>query len=91
MFLSLDALNLRSRAMMNLIENERTKLTAGLFNTLAAALVTAGLFAPGAAVAYGISDLRIGRVYVASLVFVCVFGAAFLHWIGRGYLGRLRE
>jgi len=76
---------------MNFVENERTKLTAGLFNTLAAAVVAAGLFAPGAAVAYGISDLRIGKVYVAVLVVVCVFGAAFLHWIGRAHLGRLRE
>jgi hypothetical protein len=80
-----------SLRVMSLVENERTKLTATLFNTLAAALVAAGLFAPGAAVAYGISNLRIGKVYVAALVFVCVFGAAILHWIARGHLGRLRE
>lgn len=77
--------------VMNLVENERTKLTANLFNTLATALVAAGLFAPGAAAAYGISDFRIGRVYVALLVLVCVFGAAILHWVARVHLGRLRE
>jgi protein-S-isoprenylcysteine O-methyltransferase Ste14 len=90
MFLAPDALNLRSRAM-SLIENERTKLTANLFNTLAAALVAAGLFAPGAAAAYGISDLRVGSVYVTLLVLVCILGAAILHWVARGHLGRLRE
>jgi len=76
---------------MSLIHNERTKLTATLFNTLAAASIAAGLFAPAAAVAYGISDLRIGKVYVAVLILVCVLGAATLHLIGRVHLGRLQK
>jgi FtsH-binding integral membrane protein len=74
-----------------LIHNERTKLTATMFNTMATALVAAGLFAPAAAVAYGVSDLRIGNAYVAILVVVCVAGAATLHWAGRRLLGSLRE
>jgi len=65
---------------MNLIENERTKLTANLLNTLAAALVAAGLFGPIAAIAYGISDLHIGKVYIATLLLVCSLGAAILHY-----------
>jgi len=76
---------------VSLIHNERTKLTATLFNTLAAAVLAAGLFAPAAAVAYGISDLRVGMVYVSGLILVCVLGAATLHWIGRFHLGRLQE
>ena len=76
---------------MNLIHNERTKLTAPLFNTLATALVAAGLFAPVAAIVYGISDLRIGKVYIAALFLFCGSGGAVLHWIGRATLGSLRE
>ena len=76
---------------MSLIHNERTKLAATLFNTLATAFLAAGLFAPAAAVAYGISDLRIEKAYVTGLILVCVLGAACLHWVGRVHLGRLRE
>ncbi len=76
---------------MSLIHNERTKLAATLFNSLAAAFLAAGLFAPAAAVAYGLSDLRTERAYVAGLILVCVVGAATLHWIGRVHLGRLQE
>lgn len=76
---------------MNLIHNERTKLAATLFNTLATALIAAGLFAPAAAMAYGISDLRIGNIYLAGVFIVCGLGAAILHWIGRAHLGRLHE
>jgi len=76
---------------VSLIHNERTKLTATLFNTMATALVAAGLFAPAAAMAYGISDLRIGSAYVAILIVGCGCGAATLHWIGRRLLKRLQE
>jgi hypothetical protein len=76
---------------VSLIHNERTKLTATLFNTLATALVAAGFFAPIAAIIYGISDLRIGKGYIAALFLVCGSGGAALHWIGRAMLGSLRE
>ncbi len=76
---------------MSLVHNERTKLTAGLFNGLAVAFLAAGLFAPAAALAYGISNLRIGAAYLAPLILVCVIGAATLHWIGLVRLGRLEE
>ncbi len=76
---------------MSLIHNERTKLTATLFNTLATAFVAAGLFAPAAAVAYGLSDLRVGSLYIGIIIVVCGCGATALHWIGRRLLGSLRE
>jgi hypothetical protein len=76
---------------VSLIHNERTKLAATLFNTMAAALIAAGLFAPAAAMAYGISDLHIESTYVAMFVVGCGCGAAILHWIGRVLLGSLRE
>ena len=76
---------------MSLIHNERTKLTATLFNTMATAFVAAGLFAPVAAIVYGISDLRIGKVYIATLFLVCGIVGAALHWAGRAMLGSLRE
>jgi hypothetical protein len=76
---------------VSLIHNERTKLTATLFNTMATAFVAAGLFAPVAAIVYGISDLRIGNIYIAGVFIVCGLGTAILHWIGRVHLGRLRE
>lgn len=76
---------------MSLIENERTKLTATLFNSLAAALVAAGLFAPAAAMVYGISSLKIGSVYFIAVILVCVGTGALLHWIGLSILRRLQE
>ena len=79
------------RWRMSLVHNERTKLTAGLFNGLAVAFLAAGSFAPAAALAYGISNLRIGAAYLAPLILVCVIGAATLHWIGLVRLGRLEE
>ena len=76
---------------MRLIHNERTKLTASWFNTMAAAFVGAGLFAPLAALAYGLAELRIGVSTVVGMVTVCVAGGAILHVIGWTVLGRLRE
>jgi hypothetical protein len=76
---------------VSLIHNERTKLTATWFNALATALVATGMFAPLAALLYGLTDLRIGPVYIAVMVFVCIGGGLLLHSIGRSILGRMRE
>lgn len=76
---------------MNLVHNERTKLTASWLNTLATALIAAGGFAPLAAMIYGISELHIGAPYIAPMTLSCVGGGAFLHLVARGYLGRLQE
>jgi hypothetical protein len=76
---------------MSLVHNERTKLTATWLNTMAAALVTAGIFAPVAAMAYGISDLRADAMITAFVMFGCLGCGLLLHWAGRAALGRLRE
>jgi hypothetical protein len=78
-------------AVMHLIHNERTKLSATWFNTLATALLAAGGFAPLAALLYGIADMRLERAYVFVLATLCGGGGVCLHLVGRRFLGRLRE
>jgi len=74
-----------------LVHNERTKLTATWFNTLATAFVAAGLFAPLAAVIYGLAEPRIGPAYLVVTVLGCLLGGSLLHLTGRRFLRRLRE
>lgn len=76
---------------MSLVHNERTKLTAAWFNTLAAAIVAAGVFAPLAAILYGLSNSRAELLYVSALMLVCASAGLFLHWIGRSILAGLEE
>jgi hypothetical protein len=76
---------------MSLVHNERTKLTATWISGLATAFIAAGLFAPLAALAYGITELRIGWSYVIAIVAVCIGVGSLLHWTGRLVLGSLRE
>jgi len=76
---------------VHFVHNERTKLTATWFNGLAAALVAAGGFAPLAALLYGFSDLRLEKAYIFVLAALCGIGGLTLHWMGRRFLGRLRE
>lgn len=76
---------------MNLVHNERIKLTATWFNGLATAFMAAGLFAPLAALAYGIAELRIGPVSIALVIGLCIGVGVLLHSFGRLFLGRLRE
>jgi hypothetical protein len=76
---------------MSLIHNERTKLTAGFFNALGAAVLAAGGFAPLAALAYGISSRHVSGAYMSLLVCLCILVGAFLHWIGRWVLRRLEQ
>jgi uncharacterized membrane protein len=76
---------------MNLIANERVKLTASWFNALATALVAAGLFAPVAAVVYGLSTRAPSGLRTMALGVICLLLGGCLHLIGRGVLTRLRE
>ena len=76
---------------MFLVHNERTKLTAAWFNTLATALVAAGTFAPLAALLYGFSSATAGRSSLAVSAGVCFVGGIALHLGGRALLRRLRE
>jgi hypothetical protein len=74
-----------------LVHNEQTKLTANICNTLATSLVAAGGFAPAIAFLYGISRPEPGAIQISLVTFACFGGAAFLHFLGRRMLGRLRE
>jgi len=76
---------------MHLVINERIKLTASWFNTLATALVAAGAFAPAAAAFYGLSLPAIcgGRMFAA--VVGCLAVGVGLHVVGVVLLGKLRE
>jgi hypothetical protein len=74
---------------MFLVHNEQTKLTANLFNTLAASLVAAGVFAPAIAFFYGISRPVPNALQVWVVTVACIAGGALLHLWGRRMLGRL--
>jgi hypothetical protein len=77
---------------MHLVFNERTKHTASWFNTLATALVTAGAFAPAAALLYGLPALPAssGRYLIALMIGRFGLGTG-LHVVGVVLPGRLRE
>lgn len=76
---------------MFLVHNERTKLIANWLNALAVALVAAGVFAPIAAVIYGLSQMPQRDLPLSLVILSCFAGGVFLHWSGRALLGRLRE
>lgn len=76
---------------MFLVHNERIKLTATWLNTLATALVAAGVFAPVAAALYGISILAVERRYMAAVVLGCMSLGVAIHFAARRVLGRIRE
>ena len=76
---------------MHLVHNERTKLTASWFNTLATALIAAGAFAPTAAYLYGLMAVPVGTGLIVGLVFGCFAFGMCLHYAGWSLLGRLRE
>lgn len=76
---------------MFLVHNERTKLTATWLNTMATALVAAGVFAPAAAVLYGLSSLQIERGFIAAAVLGCMTLGVCIHLAARMLLGKMRE
>jgi hypothetical protein len=76
---------------MSLVHNERTKLTATWVSGLATAFIAAGLFAPLAALVYGIADLRIERLSMTTIAIGCVAIGVLLHSMGRLLLRRLIE
>ena len=76
---------------MFLVHNERTKLTANWLNTLATALVAAGVFAPAAALVYGLSPQPPEKINLVFLAIACFGVGAALHLLGWLMLRRLRE
>ena len=76
---------------MFLVHNERTKLTATWLNTLATALVGAGVFAPVAAALYGLSILGVERGFMVAVVLGCMIAGVTIHLMALTLLGRMRE
>jgi hypothetical protein len=76
---------------VSLVHNERTKLTSNWLNTLATALIAAGVFAPVAALMYGVSRPAPSSLALLLLTIACFAGAVILHVMGWLALGRLRE
>ncbi len=76
---------------MSLIFNERRKHQASWCNSLATALMTAGAFAPGAALLYGLSPLPISVGALIGIALACATVSVGLHVAGSSFLGRLRE
>lgn len=76
---------------MFLISNERTKLTANLFNALAVSLVAAGVFAPAIAFLYGISQPAPDAYQILIVTGACFGVGTLLHLYGRRVLGSLSE
>jgi len=60
-------------------------------NALATASVAAGLFAPAAALLYGLSDLTIGAAFLVAVALGCPALGLTLHVGGLVVLRRLRE
>jgi hypothetical protein len=77
---------------MSLIHNERVKLTAGWFNTVAAATIVAGVIAPLAALVFGMppaGGLSWANFLAATLAWL--FFGTILHLVARYLLGSLDE
>ena len=75
---------------MFLVHNERTKLTAAWFNTLATAVIAAGFFGPVAALVYQLAPATIGTGYLIAVAFGCLALGGVLHLFGLVFLRRLR-
>ena len=75
---------------MFLVHNEQTKLTAAWLNTLGAALVAAGTFAPIAALFYGFSNSTTNHLELTLGAGVCFAIGVALHLAARIFLRRLQ-
>ena len=66
--------------MVDVIRNERVKLTAGILNTIAAAIVTVGVLTPFAVSLYMQLQPPPGSAnLLTAMPYVCIGAAIFLH------------
>ena len=75
---------------MNLIENERTKLSATAINNLALAFAVAGFVAPLVASSFGSSSAPVASAVTVAVSVTWLVAAAALHIAARWLLRRLR-
>ena len=80
-------------ATVNLVDNERAKLTANWLNTLSAGTVIAGSVTPLVAIAYGLRPGAepLDRLFIFALSFGWIAIGVTLHLVARIILGRLKE
>jgi hypothetical protein len=71
--------------------NERLKLLAAWFNTVAAAVLTTGIVAPVIAVVYGFAPASASPTLVIASSLLCMLVGGGLHLAGRSVLGALQE
>jgi hypothetical protein len=71
--------------------NERLKLLAGWFNTVAAAFLTTGVVAPLIAIIYGLAPKTLDPALVFASSLICMLVSGGLHLAGRSILGALQE
>lgn len=75
---------------MSLVSNERRKLTANWLNALAASAITAGTFAPLAALLYGFQSNHVDTFFIIALSVICLTVGIGLHIIGLQMLRGLK-
>jgi hypothetical protein len=74
-----------------LVRNEQRKLSATWCNTLATAVITAGTFAPLAAIFYGLAPASVDYDHLRAFAGVCLVSGIILHFLGRFLLKRLES
>ena len=77
--------------MNKTVFNERLKLLAGWFNTVAAALLITGAVAPMIAIIFGLAPKTVDPVLVFASSLICMLVSGGLHLAGRSILGALQE
>jgi hypothetical protein len=71
--------------------NERLKLLAGWFNTVAAAFLITGAVAPMIAIVFGLAPTTLDPALVFASSLICMLVSGALHLAGRSILGALQE
>jgi hypothetical protein len=71
--------------------NERLKLLANWFNTVSAALLTAGVLAPMIAFIYGVASTTLDPALVLASSLICMLVSGALHLAARSALGAIQE
>jgi hypothetical protein len=72
------------------VDNDKFRKASLRFNTLAAAVIAAGLFGPVAALVYQLVPVTIGTGYIIAVAFGCLALGGVLHLLGLVFLRRLR-
>lgn len=74
----------------SIVNNERTKLTAGLLNTVAGFSITAGGIGPLVALSYGLNaPSRVSLLALLAFIAIWIMTGIGLHLFARRLLGRL--